>query len=204
MLPYFLCGQLHYCTWQLGHSLSVFQDMRTFSDKAFTHQEPLRGKEISGEPACSLCEPWFSLASKVTAEIQDEDQSRALSVKVSSIVMRHALFSFGLLSPLWHPRTLVKKKALRARAQLAQRTVSRVCWSRWIKSIFSLSEGGNAAQSSMPKAPLKYLGWNCLYLSITSPWTDFRLQLQKQNKAKLSIGTGGDTASSASSFTYSS
>lgn len=74
------------------------------------------------------------------------------------MVMRHTLFSFGLLSPLQHPKLLVKTKVLRARAGLAQRAFSRVCWSRWIKSSFSLSEGGNAAQSSMPKAPLEYLG----------------------------------------------
>lgn len=82
----------------------------------------------------------------------------ALSVKVSSMVMRHTLFSLGLLSPLWHPKLLVKNKVLRTRAGLAQRTFSRVCLNRWIKSIFPLSEGGHATQSTVPKAPLEYLG----------------------------------------------
>jgi len=41
----------------------VCQHLGALSDKAFTHQEPLRGKEISGEPACSLRAPRFSLAS---------------------------------------------------------------------------------------------------------------------------------------------
>lgn len=121
-------------------------------------------------------------------------------IKVSSMVTRHTQFSSGPLSPLWHPKLLVKK-VLRARAGLAQKTVSRVCWSRWIKSIFSLSEGGNAAQSSMPKALLEYLG-----VELTVPLHHFTLDrivsYNYKSKAKWSWVLVSHPP--PSSFTYSS
>lgn len=110
--------------------------------------------------------------------------------------MHRSLLGFSLCSGIpncW------RKKALRARAGLSQRTASSVCGSRWIRTIFSLihrQECGSGQcvhlRAVCPRHLLNIRGltWEepWLYLSTPSPWRLFRLQLQKQNEAKLCSG----------------
>lgn len=91
-------------------------------------------------------------------------------IKVSSVVTRHTQFSFGLLSPLWHPKLLVKKKVWRARAGLAQRTVSRVGVGG-LRALFPCLRVKMQLRAVCPRYFLNIWGWNWLYLSTTSPWT---------------------------------
>lgn len=80
----------------------------------------------------------------------------------------HTVLIWASLSSL-ASQTAGRKKSLESKS----RTCSKDCkqsWSRWIKSTFSLSEGENAAQSSMPKVLLEYLG-----MELTVPLHHFTL-----------------------------
>lgn len=123
-----------------------------------------------------------------------------------------ALFSFGLLSPLWHPK-LLEKKPWEQEQDFLEGPLAACMGVGGLGVLFPLSVGGNAAPSSVPKAPLEYLGVelrrSMSVLSIPSPWRIFGLWLQKQDEVKLSTGvssctTGEGTASAPTSCVHPS
>lgn len=131
--------------------------------------------------------------------------------------MHRSLLGFSLCSGI---SNCWRKRALRARAGLSQRTVSSVCGSRCIRSIFSLVHRQECSSGQCvhlravcPRHLLNIWGstWEepWLYLSIPSPWRLSRLQLQKQNEVKVSSGvssrtTGEGAASAPTSFAHPS
>lgn len=180
MLPYFIHGQQHRCTWQVGCSPPVCQGMGAFSGHGIYSPRTIRRREGNLWRTCPLaaCTVVF------ISFINHSWEQRALSVKISFTVMRHT-HTFWLLSPLRHPE-LLENKALRARAGLSQRTVSSVCGSRWIRSIFSRlcrRWAGMQLPAMCPRHLVNIWGWSweepCLYLSVPSPWRVFQVTVTK-------------------------
>lgn len=143
MLPHFIHGQQHCCSQQAGHS-SCEPGHRCFQWQGIYSQRTIK-RERNPQRTCLLtvCSVVFISFINNSWNTRWRWEWRALSVQMSSTVMRRALFSFGFLSPLWHPKLLgkKKKKALRASAGLSWRTVSSVCGKMWNRSTSSLLHG---------------------------------------------------------------